>query len=35
MIGRFNHMSFTVADMDRSVRFWTEAMQYERVGEGR
>lgn len=29
MIGRFNHMSFTVADMDRSVRFWTEAMGFE------
>lgn len=25
----FNHTSFTVTDMDRSVRFWTEAMGFE------
>lgn len=28
MITGFNHTSFTVADMDRSVRFWTEAMGF-------
>ena len=28
-ITRFNHTSFTVTDMDRSVRFWTEAMGFE------
>ena len=37
----FNHTSFTVTDMDRSVRFWTEAMGFEaasvspRTGRGR
>ena len=29
MITGFNHTSFTVADMDRAVRFWTEAMGFE------
>ncbi|HEY7764632.1 MAG TPA: VOC family protein [Aestuariivirgaceae bacterium] len=29
MIRRFNHMSFTVADMDRAARFWTETMGFE------
>jgi catechol 2,3-dioxygenase-like lactoylglutathione lyase family enzyme len=28
MITGYNHTSFTVADMDRSVRFWTEAMGF-------
>lgn len=29
MITGFNHTSFTVADMDRGIRFWTEAMGFE------
>jgi catechol 2,3-dioxygenase-like lactoylglutathione lyase family enzyme len=29
MITGFNHMSFTVADMDLAVRFWTEALGFE------
>jgi catechol 2,3-dioxygenase-like lactoylglutathione lyase family enzyme len=29
MITGFNHTSFTVADMDRSVRFWTGALGFE------
>jgi catechol 2,3-dioxygenase-like lactoylglutathione lyase family enzyme len=29
MITGFNHTSFTVTDMDRAVRFWTEAMGFE------
>jgi catechol 2,3-dioxygenase-like lactoylglutathione lyase family enzyme len=29
VITAFNHTSFTVGDMDRAVRFWTEAMGFE------
>ena len=29
MISGFNHTSFTVADMDKSVRFWTENLGFE------
>ena len=29
MITGFNHTSFTVTDMDRSVRFWTAALGFE------
>jgi len=29
MIIGFNHTSFTVTDMDRSVRFWTTALGFE------
>lgn len=29
MIIGFNHTSFTVVDMDRSVRFWTAALGFE------
>jgi catechol 2,3-dioxygenase-like lactoylglutathione lyase family enzyme len=29
MITSFNHVSFTVTDMDRAVRFWTEAIGLE------
>jgi catechol 2,3-dioxygenase-like lactoylglutathione lyase family enzyme len=29
MITGFNHMSFTVTDMDRVVRFWTDALGFE------
>lgn len=29
MITGFNHTSFTVADLDRAVRFWTEALGFE------
>ena len=29
MITGFNHTSFTVADMDKSVRFWTEKLGFE------
>ncbi len=29
MITGFNHTSFTVADVDRAVTFWTEAMGFE------
>jgi len=29
MITGFNHTSFTVADMEKSVRFWTEQLGYE------
>lgn len=29
MITGFNHTSFTVVDMDRSVRFWTAALGFE------
>lgn len=29
MITSFNHTSFTVLDMDRALRFWTEAMGFE------
>jgi catechol 2,3-dioxygenase-like lactoylglutathione lyase family enzyme len=29
MITGFNHTSFTVADMDKSVRFWTEALGFK------
>src|SRR3990172_9045994 len=29
MITGFNHTSFTVADMDRAVRFWTGALGFE------
>lgn len=29
MIVGFNHTSFTVADMDSSVRFWTTALGFE------
>lgn len=29
MITGFNHTSFTVADMDESVRFWTSALGFE------
>ena len=28
MITGFNHTSFTVADLDRTVRFWTEALGF-------
>jgi len=28
MITGFNHTSFTVADMDKSVKFWTEMLGY-------
>ena len=39
MITGFNHTSFTVADLDRTVRFWTEALGFraasvsERTGD--
>src|SRR5918993_4310954 len=39
MITGFNHTSFTVTDLDRSVRFWTEALGFraasvsERIGD--
>lgn len=29
MITGFNHTSFTVADMDKSVRFWTEMLGFK------
>ena len=29
MITGFNHTSFTVADLDLAVRFWTEALGFE------
>jgi len=29
MIEDFNHTSFTVTDMDRAVRFWTEALGFK------
>ena len=29
MITGFNHTSFTVADMDKSVKFWTEMLGFE------
>ena len=29
MITGFNHTSFTVADMERSVKFWTEMLGFE------
>jgi catechol 2,3-dioxygenase-like lactoylglutathione lyase family enzyme len=29
MITGFNHTSFTVADMEKSVKFWTEMLGYE------
>jgi catechol 2,3-dioxygenase-like lactoylglutathione lyase family enzyme len=29
MITGFNHTSFTVADMDKSVRFWTEKLGFK------
>ena len=29
MITGFNHTSFTVADLDTAVRFWTEALGFE------
>jgi catechol 2,3-dioxygenase-like lactoylglutathione lyase family enzyme len=29
MITGFNHTSFTVADMDKSVRFWTEQLGFK------
>ena len=29
MITGFNHTSFTVADMDKSVKFWTEQLGFE------
>ena len=29
MITGFNHTSFTVADLDRAVGFWTEALGFE------
>ncbi len=29
MITGFNHTSFTVADMDLSVRFWTDGLGFE------
>jgi catechol 2,3-dioxygenase-like lactoylglutathione lyase family enzyme len=29
MITGFNHTSFTVAEMDKSVKFWTEMLGYE------
>lgn len=29
MITAFNHTSFTVGDMDRAVKFWTEAMGFK------
>lgn len=29
MITGFNHTSFTVADIDKSVRFWTELLGFE------
>ncbi len=29
MITGFNHTSFTVANMDKSVRFWTEMLGFE------
>ena len=28
MITGFNHTSFTVPDLDRSVKFWTEALGF-------
>ena len=35
MITGFNHTSFTVPDLDRAVRFWTEALGFraDSVGE--
>jgi catechol 2,3-dioxygenase-like lactoylglutathione lyase family enzyme len=29
MITGFNHTSFTVVDMDKSVRFWTEVLGFK------
>jgi catechol 2,3-dioxygenase-like lactoylglutathione lyase family enzyme len=29
MITSFNHVSFTVQDMDRAVRFWTETLGFD------
>ena len=29
MITGFNHTSFTVTDMDKSVRFWTEMLGFK------
>jgi catechol 2,3-dioxygenase-like lactoylglutathione lyase family enzyme len=29
MITGFNHTSFTVADMDKSVKFWTENLGFK------
>ncbi|HXV23199.1 MAG TPA: VOC family protein [Alphaproteobacteria bacterium] len=34
MITGFNHTSFTVADLDRTVRFWTETMGFHAASVG-
>jgi catechol 2,3-dioxygenase-like lactoylglutathione lyase family enzyme len=34
MITGFNHTSFTVADMQKSVKFWTEMLGYETASIG-
>jgi catechol 2,3-dioxygenase-like lactoylglutathione lyase family enzyme len=34
MITGFNHTSFTVADLDRTVRFWTEAVGFRAASVG-
>ena len=34
MIVGFNHTSFTVTDLDRSVRFWTEALGFDAASVG-
>jgi len=34
MITGFNHTSFTVADMEKSVRFWTEMLGFKAASVG-
>ena len=34
MITGFNHTSFTVPDLDRAVRFWTEALGFRTASVG-
>ena len=34
MITGFNHTSFTVAELDRTVRFWTEALGFRAASVG-
>ncbi len=34
MITGFNHTSFTVPDLDRAVRFWTEALGFRAASVG-
>ena len=34
MITGFNHTSFTVTDLDRAVRFWTEALGFRAASVG-